>query len=85
MVSIYKPPTQNVTLSSQCNIDFYSITYKKQVIIGDFSLTPDNKGMREFMNLYNLINLIKTATCFKGTGSCIDLLYLSFRKMSQEN
>ena len=30
--------------------------------------------MREFVDLYNLINLIKTITCFKGTGSCIDLL-----------
>ena len=24
--------------------------------------------------MHNLINLIKTTTCFKGTGSCIDLL-----------
>ena len=53
-------------------IHFYSITYKKQVIIGD--LTLDNKSMREFVDLYNLINLIKTTTCFKGTESCIDLL-----------
>ena len=49
-------------------------TYEKQVIIGDFNLTPDNKRMREFVDLYSLINLIKTSTCFKGTGSCIDLL-----------
>ena len=42
--------------------------------MGDFNLTPDNKSIREFMDLYNFINLIKTATCFKGTGSCIDLL-----------
>ena len=30
--------------------------------------------MREFMDPYNLINLIKTTTCFKGKGSCVDLL-----------
>ena len=30
--------------------------------------------MREFMDIYNLINLIKRTTCFKGKGSCIDLL-----------
>ena len=29
--------------------------------------------MKEFMDLYNLINLIKTTTCFKEAGSCIDL------------
>ena len=43
-------------------IDFYSITYK--VMIGDFNLTLDNKCIRKFMDLYNLIILIKTATCF---------------------
>ena len=30
--------------------------------------------MREFVDLYNLINLIKTTTCFKGIWACIDLL-----------
>ena len=42
---------------------------------GDFNLTPDIKSMREFMYLHNLINLIKTTTCFKGTGSCIDKIH----------
>ena len=65
MVSVYKPPAQDATYFlnwlSQI-IDFYSITYERQVIIVDFNLTPDNKSMREFVDLYNLINLIKTAT-----------------------
>ena len=30
--------------------------------------------MREFVDLLNLINLIKTSTYFKGTGSCVYLL-----------
>ena len=30
--------------------------------------------MREFMDLYDLINLIKTTIYFKVTRSCIDLL-----------
>ena len=55
-------------------IESYSITYDTQVITGDFNLTPDNKSMREFINLCKLINLIKTTTCFKRIGSCIDLL-----------
>ena len=42
-------------------IDFYSITYK--VKTRDFNLTLDNKSMRKFMDLYNLIIFIKTATC----------------------
>ena len=66
VVSIYKPPVHNVTYFlywlSQI-FDFYSITTReKQVIIGDFNLTPDNKS------------IIKTTTCFRGTRSCIDLL-----------
>ena len=48
-------------------IDFYSITCEKQIIIGDFNLTPGNKSMREFVDLHNLINLIATTLCFKGT------------------
>ena len=40
--------------------------------------------MREFVDLYNLINLIKTTTCFKRTGSCIDLL-LTNQKYSFKN
>ena len=75
MVSVYNPPTQNAIYFLNCLsqiIDFYSITYEKQVMIGDFYLTPENESMRRFMDVYNMINLIKT-TYFKGTGSCIDL------------
>ena len=87
VVLVYKPPAQDTTYLlywlSQI-IDFYSITYEKQVVIGDFYLTPDNKSMREFVDLYNLIDLIETTTCFKGTESCIDLL-LTNQKYSFKN
>ena len=33
-------------------VGFYSIAYEKQVIIGDFNLTPDNKSMRQFIWIY---------------------------------
>ena len=52
----------------------FTVLRIKQIVIGDFNLTPDNKNMREFVDQHNLINLIKTTTFFKGTGSCIDLL-----------
>ena len=37
------------------------------------------------MDLYNLINLIKTTTCFKETGSCIDLLLINQKYSSFKN
>ena len=76
MVSVYKHRALDATYFlnwlSQI-IDFFSIMYEKQVIIRGFNAAADNKSMREFVGLYDLINLIKTTTCFKGTGSCIDL------------
>ena len=52
--------------------------------MGGFNLTPDSKSMSEFVDLYNLTNLIKTTTCFKVTGSCIDLL-LTNQKYPSKN
>ena len=37
-----------------------------------------------FLNEYDLINLIKINTCFKGQGSCIDLI-LTNQKYSFKN
>ena len=87
VVSVYKLPGQDsayfLNWLSQI-IYFYSITYEKQVTIGDYNLAPDNKSTREFVDLYILINLNKTITCFKRTGSSIDLL-LKNQKYSFKN
>ena len=40
--------------------------------------------MMTFLNEHDLINLIKNNTCFKGEGSCIDLI-LTNRKFSFKN
>ena len=48
-------------------------------MIEEFNLNLDNKSMRDFLNLYDLINLIKTTSCFKGTGSCILLTNQKYR------
>ena len=45
VVSVYKPPAQDATYFlnwlSQI-IDFYSVMYEKQIIIGDFNLLTAN-------------------------------------------
>ena len=86
-VAIYKPPSLNSqyfldTLSDL--LDFYSNHYDNKVILGDFNLKPTDPLMMTFLNEHDLINLIKNNTCFKGEGSCIDLI-LTNRKFSFKN
>ena len=48
--------------------------------MGDFSMEPTESALSNFLSS-NLSNLMKKNTCFKGTGSCIDLI-LTNRKYS---
>ena len=86
-VSIYKPPLQNnqyfVSILSDL-LDFYSNEYDNKVVLGDFNLEPSSPSMLSFMDSQNFVSLIKNKTCFKGTGSCIDLI-LTNRKYSFKN
>ena len=52
--------------------------------MGDFHLEPHDKRLGYFLNSNDLVNLVKTNTCFKGSGSCIDLI-LTNRKYSFKN
>ena len=76
-VAIYKPPSLNSqyflnTLSDL--LDFYSNHYDNKVILGDHNLKPTDPIMMTFLNEHDLINLIKSNTCFKGECSCIHLI-----------
>ena len=59
-------------------------TYNNYLIMGDFNLEPHDKRLGYFLNSNNLVNLVKTNTCFKGSGSCIGLI-LTDRKYSFKN
>ena len=84
---IYKPPLQNnqyfVSILSNL-LDFYSNEYDNKVVLGDFNLEPSSPSMSSFMDSQNFVSLIKSKTCFKGAGSCIDLI-LTNRKYSFKN
>ena len=54
-------------------LDFYSSTYNKKAMFGDFSLETSHLVMLSFMNNKDVINLVKVNAYFKGKGSCIDL------------
>ena len=86
-VSIYKPPLQNnqyfVSILSDL-LDFYSNECYNKIVLGDFNLEPSIPSMLSFMDSQNFVSLIKNETCFKWTGSCIDLI-LTNRKYSFKN
>ena len=65
-------------------LDFYSNGYDNKVVLGDFHLEPSSPSMLSFMDNQNFVSFIKNKTCFKGTGSCIDLI-LANRKYSFKN
>ena len=47
-------------------------------------MDPPHTQLSAFMEHYNYYNLIKNSTCFKGDGSCIDLI-LTNRKYCFKN
>ena len=76
-VCIYKPPKQDSQYfleNLSLIIDHYSSIYDNHIILGDFNMEPKNPKLASFMNSFNLYNLIKSNTCFKGNDSCIDLI-----------
>ena len=54
-------------------------TYDNKVVFGNFNLDISHPVMLPFMNNENFINLVKGNTCFKGKGSCIDLILTNRR------
>ena len=76
-VCIYRPPKQDSQYfleNLSLIIDHYSIIYDNHIILGDFNMEPKNPKLASFMHYFNLYNLIKSNTCFKESGSCIDLI-----------
>ena len=47
-------------------------------------MEPSDSLLNAFMQSHNLFNLIKSNTCFKENGSCIDLI-LTNRKFCVKN
>ena len=86
-MSVYRPPSQNSEYflnELDKMIDYFSVSYDNHVIIGDFNLEPSAGLLKNFMKSNALYNLIKVDTCFKGKGTCIDLI-LTNRKYSFKN
>ena len=56
-------------------LDIYTQNYDKILLVGDFNAEEKEVILRDFMELYDLRNLVKENTCFKSIGnpSCVDL------------
>ena len=84
VISIYRPPSQNSEFflnQLKKLMDSFADKYDNYLIMGDFNLEPKEASLMDFLSSNNLTNLIKSNTCFKGSGSCIDLI-LTNRKYS---
>ena len=66
---IYRPPKQNSQyfLENLSSLgDHYSSIYDNYIFLGDFNMEPNCLALTSFIQSFNLFNLIKTNTCFKG-------------------
>ena len=74
LINAYKPPSVNNSLFCD-QIDFYSLTYKNIVLMGDFNMRVTDSNFQACYESHDLYNLIKEKTCFKSIeGTCIDLI-----------
>ena len=65
-------------------IDSYSKKYENFIIMGDFNMQECDEHMKGMLVSYNLINIVKENTCFKGPPKCNDLI-LTNRKYHFQN
>ena len=56
-------------------LDIYTQYYDKIILVGDFNAEVGEVVLKNFMELYELKNLVKENTCFKSAEnpSCVDL------------
>ena len=74
----YHPPKQNDQLYfDNVSKALYSGKYDNILLAGDFYANESNTIMQDFMELFNLKNLVKENTCFKSitNPTCIDLFF----------
>ena len=62
-------------------VDYYSNVYGNHIVIGDFNLEPSQMYLKTFIETHNYFNLVENNTCFKGPGSCIDLILIQIKNI----
>ena len=78
LLGTYHPPSQDDKFyfnNIGHALDIYTQNYDKIILVGDFNAEVGEVVLKNFMELYDLKNLVKENTCFKSAEnpSCIDL------------
>ena len=75
---IYRPPSQEQAYFFDelgKAIDHHSEKYENFMLVGDFNAVETDQEVIDFMNLFDLKNLVREPTCFKSNNPrCIDLM-----------
>ena len=84
----YNPHKSNIAnhLKNICEtLDKVSVNYDNLILLGDFNVEHGEESIAEFLNLYNLKNLVKQNTCFKNPDkpTCIDLILTNCPRIFQ--
>ena len=76
LLNLYRSPNQCLKFffnEIEKGLDFFSSKYEKLVLIGDLNCEPSDSVIGDFMDSYNLTNMVKDPTCFKSNKPrCID-------------
>ena len=69
LANVYRPPSQNGRYFFEelgKSLDAYSTGYENLILLGDFNLEEKGADISNFLEIYNLKNLVKKPTCFKS-------------------
>ena len=85
----YNPTRKNIVnhvKNNSTGLDQFSATFDNLILLGDFNVEPEEVNMLDFLNIYNLKNLVKQKTCYKNpeNPSYIDLILTNNHRSSRK-
>ena len=69
LANVYRPPSQNGRYFFEelgKSLDAYSTGYENLILLGDFNMEEKEANISNFLEIYNLKNLVKKPTCVKS-------------------
>ena len=88
VIGTYKPPSSDITFTSKISniLTFYRSIHDNILLMGDFSMTPNNPKLSELIPDHKLCTLKPEPTCFKSISpTCIDNFLTNKKNSFHEN